>query len=363
MLQDSILKSKILIIDDQRLHISLLEDILRRSGYVNVKSTTNPQDALELYQDYQPDLILLDLEMPKIDGFTIMTQLKELTGEERLPVLALSPGRNQELKALESGATDFLTKPYEGIEVLVRIHNIIEARLLNKAVRDQNKVLEEKVRERTNELSQTRLDIIQRLAHAAEYRDEDTGIHIVRMSKLCAKLGAALGLEAHECDLILNASPLHDIGKLGVPDSILLKPAKLTGEEWEMMKKHTLIGARLLSGSDSEFMKMAETIALTHHEKWDGSGYPQGLKGEEIPLVGRIVAICDVFDALLSRRPYKKAWTLDEALDEIKRTGGTHFDPKVVDAFVRMVDLERGEIAKQYFIDKENTHPDDKRSA
>ncbi len=352
MLQDLIFKAKILIIDDQRLHIGLLEDILRKSGYQNIQSITNPQDAIELYKDYQPDLILLDLEMPKIDGFTIMAQLKELTGEERLPLLALSPSRSQELKALESGATDFLTKPYEGIEVLVRIHNIIETRLLNNAVRNQNKILEEKVKERTQELSQTRLDIIQRLAHAAEYRDEDTGVHIVRMSKLCAKLGAALGLDAQQYDLILNASPLHDIGKLGVPDSILLKPAKLTPEEWEIMKKHTTIGAKLLSGSDSDFMKMAETIALTHHEKWDGTGYPQGLKGEAIPLVGRIVAICDVFDALMSRRPYKKAWTLDETLAEIKRTSGTHFDPQVADVFSRVVLSERDEIAQQYMIDE-----------
>ncbi|MFA6378525.1 MAG: HD domain-containing phosphohydrolase [Candidatus Omnitrophota bacterium] len=352
MLQDLILKAKILIIDDQKLHIGLLEDILRKSGYVNIKSTTNPQDAIDLYQEYQPDLILLDLEMPKIDGFIIMAQLKEVTGEERLPLLALSPSRSQELKALEAGATDFLTKPYEGIEVLVRIHNIIETRLLNKEVRNQNKILEEKVKDRTKELSQTRLDIIQRLARAAEYRDEDTGIHIVRMSKLCAKLGAALGLGSHECDLILNASPLHDIGKLGIPDNILLKPAKLTPEEWNMMKIHTSIGAKLLAGSDSEFMKMAETIALTHHEKWDGTGYPDGLKGEEIPLVGRIVSICDVFDALMSRRPYKKAWTLDEALAEIKRTSGTHFDPQVANAFFHVVLAERDEIAKQYLLEE-----------
>jgi len=352
MLQDLILKAKILIIDDQKLHIGLLEDILRKSGYSNIKSTTNPQDALEFYQEYQPDLVLLDLEMPKIDGFTVIAQLREMTGEDRLPLLALSPGRSQELKALEAGATDFLTKPYEGIEVLVRIHNIIETRLLNNAVRNQNKVLEERVKDRTKELSQTRLDIIQRLARAAEYRDEDTGIHIVRMSKLCAKLGAALGLDAQQCDLILNASPLHDIGKLGIPDSILLKPAKLSPEEWSIMKTHTAIGAKLLADSDSELMTMAETIALTHHEKWDGTGYPRGLKGEDIPLVGRIVAICDVFDALMSRRPYKKAWTLDEALAEIKRTSGTHFDPQVANAFFHVVLSEREEITKQYLCEE-----------
>lgn len=355
MLQERILDARILIIDNKKLHIGLLEDILRKSGYQNVKSTVNAQEAVELYQDYQPDLVILDLDMPKIDGFTVIAQLKEISGDERLPVLAVAPGRDQELKALEAGATDFLTKPYEGIEVLVRIHNIIEARLLHTQVRNQNKILEEKVSERTKELSNTRLDIIQRLARAAEYRDEDTGAHIVRMSRLCMKIGLALGLDAHQCDLILNASPLHDIGKLGIPDSILLKPAKLTPEEWVIMKTHTTIGAKLLAGSDSELMKMAETIALSHHEKWDGSGYPQGLKGEDIPLVGRIASICDVFDALLSRRPYKKAWTLDEALAEIERCSGTHFDPKVAQAFLNIVRAEQGEIERQYMT--EGHHP------
>ncbi len=350
MKDEEIQKAKILIIDDQRLHIGLLEDILKSAGYENIDSTTDPQEGIEFYRDKNPDLILLDLEMPKIDGFSVIEQLKEIAGEERIPLLALSPDRSHEicLKALEAGAMDFIEKPYEGIEVLVRIRNIIEAQFLNIQVRNQNKILEEKVKERTKELTDTRLDIIRRLAMAAECRDEDTGSHIIRMSKLCVKLGRATGLNEEDCDLLLNASPLHDVGKIGIPDSILFKPGKLDAEEWEIMKSHTVLAAGLLSGSNSELMKMAEIVALTHHEKWDGSGYPKGLKGEDIPLVGRIVAICDVFDALLSKRPYKKAWTIDDALAEIEYSSGKHFDPNLTEFFSEIVKKDRKEIERDY---------------
>ncbi|MDP8265337.1 MAG: response regulator [Candidatus Aceula meridiana] len=339
MLEQEILNAKILIIDDQKLHLGLLKDILKKAGYANIESTTDPQEGIELYQDFKPDILLLDLIMPKIDGFSVMAQLKEVVKNEAMPILALSPEKGQDirLKALEAGATDFISKPYEGLEVLVRIRNIIAGHLLHNQVKNQNKILEEKVQERTKELRTTRLDIIRRLARAAEFRDEDTGIHIVRMSKLCTKVGKEIGMDAQQCDLLLNASPLHDIGKLGIPDNVLLKPGKLTPEEWEIMKKHASIGAELLSGSNSDLMEMAEVIAMTHHEKWDGTGYPQGLKGEAIPLVGRITAICDVFDALMSKRPYKKAWTFKEVVDEIKATSGTHFDPKIVDAFLKIL--------------------------
>ena len=355
MLNEKILKARILIIDDQKLHIGLLEDILRKSGYVNIESTTDPQEGIESYKEKNPDLILLDLEMPKIDGFSVIEQLKEIANGERLPLLALSPDRGQDicLKALEAGATDFISKPYEGIEVLVRIRNIIEAQLLNNQVRNQNKILEEKVKERTKELTDTRLDIIRRLARAAECRDENTGAHIIRMSKLCVKLGQAAGLDEHQCDLLLNASPLHDVGKIGIPDSILLKPGKLDANEWEIMKSHTVLAAQLLSGSDSELMKMAEIVALTHHEKWDGSGYPEGLKEEDIPLVGRIVAICDVFDALLSKRPYKKAWSIDDAIAEIGYAGGRHFDPKLTEFFLEIVKKDKKEIDEDYRCERE----------
>lgn len=212
-----------------------------------------------------------------------------------------------------------------------------ELRRLHQAVRHQNRFLEEKVRERTKELQDSRLEVIHRLGRAAEYRDNDTGLHTIRMSRYAAALGRAAGMTEAECELLLHASPLHDVGKIAIPDRILLKPGKLDPDEWEVMKTHAAIGAELLAGSRSELMQMAETIALTHHEKWDGSGYPRGLKGEEIPLVGRICALCDVFDALTSERPYKKAWSVPEAMAEIERGSGTHFDPRLVELFKQIL--------------------------
>ena len=330
-------EAKILIVEDQKLHVLLLEKILKTAGFKNIYGTTDPYETMEAYAKFKPDIILLDLKMPGLDGFEVMERLKKskTKDDEFLPILALSAERGQDvrLRALESGATDFLNKPYESVEVVMRIRNMIETRLLHKQVRDQNKILEEKVLERTKELRETRLDIIHRLARAAEYRDNDTGIHIIRMSQYCAKLAEAVGMSPTQCDLVLNASPLHDIGKIGIPDSILLKPGKLTPDEWEIMKTHTTIGAELLSGSNSPLMKMAQIITLTHHEKWDGSGYPRGLKGEDIPLVGRICSICDVFDALTSNRPYKKAWTPKEAMTEIQQQSGKHFDPQLLKPF------------------------------
>jgi putative two-component system response regulator len=210
---------------------------------------------------------------------------------------------------------------------------MLEVRLLHKRVRDQNRILEEKVDARTREIRETRLEVIRRLGRAAEYRDNETGLHIIRMSLATSFLGRAVGLSSDQCDLLLHASPMHDIGKIGIPDRILLKPGPLDPEEWTIMKRHPTIGAELLAGGSSELMQMAETIAHCHHEKFDGSGYPRGLEGEQIPLAARIVAVCDVFDALLSKRPYKAPWTVDEALAELDRRAGAHFDPDLVVKF------------------------------
>jgi putative two-component system response regulator len=199
-------------------------------------------------------------------------------------------------------------------------------------------ILEQKVRERTRELEETRMEIIRRLGRAAEYRDNETGLHIIRMSKFSQILGQATGMSDQDSGMLLNASPMHDIGKIGIPDSILLKPGKLDADEWEIMKTHSSIGAKILSGHPSELMQMAREIALTHHEKWDGSGYPGGLSGEEIPLSGRIVALADVFDALTSERPYKKAWAVDDAVSFIKENSGKHFDPTLVELFIDRLD-------------------------
>ncbi|MEE4251615.1 MAG: HD domain-containing phosphohydrolase, partial [Alcanivoracaceae bacterium] len=207
--------------------------------------------------------------------------------------------------------------------------------LAHRVLHDQKDVLEQMVRERTEELHHTRLQVVQRLGMAAEYRDEETGNHILRMSHICALLAKETGWDDNQCDLILNASPMHDIGKIGIPDAILLKPGRFEPDEWEIMKTHATIGARLLDGDDSELMCMARDIASSHHEKWDGSGYPRGLKGEQIPMAARIAALADVFDALTSERPYKKAWTVEAAVDLIRENSGKHFDPLLVDIFQR----------------------------
>jgi len=332
---DQIRNAKILIIDDQKLHTFFLEKMLKKEGYRDIHCVTDARRAISAFHEFKPDIILLDLIMPYLDGFQIMEQLKEYRENNYLPVLAISEEKSVEAKqrALQCGVTDFLGKPYESSEVFMRLRNMIETRILNEAVKDQNKFLDAKVQERTRELNESRLEIIRRLAQAAECRDTDTGAHIIRMSHYCAKLGEALGLDDKECELILNASPLHDIGKIGIPDSILLKPGKLTPEEFEVMKTHTTIGARLLSGSNSEIMQMAETIALTHHEKWNGTGYPRQLKGDDIPLMGQICSICDVFDALTSSRPYKKAWSVEHTMEELATLKDNHFKPSLVDVF------------------------------
>ena len=333
---DQIHNAKILIIDDQKLHALFLQKILDQEGYHHTQCHFDPMTAFNAILAYKPDLVVLDLIMPRIDGFQILEQLSESRQEVYLPVLALctEKGSDMRLKALQSGATDYILKPYENVEILFRIRNMIEVRILHMHVKDQNVLLESKVEERTRELKDSQLDIIRRLAQAAEFRDNDTGLHIVRMSQYCAKFGEVLGLNDKQCELLLNASPLHDVGKIGIPDNILLKPGPLTAEEYEIMKTHTTIGSQLLSGSPSAVMKMAQTIALTHHEKWDGNGYPKRLKGSDIPLVGQICSVCDVFDALTSHRPYKKAWTTQEAIDEMVRQKDKQFVAHLVERFI-----------------------------
>ncbi|MGE4201062.1 MAG: HD-GYP domain-containing protein [Vulcanimicrobiota bacterium] len=228
-----------------------------------------------------------------------------------------------------------MTKPCDPVELTARVKGYLEVRRLHAALKRHNQELDELVRLRTREVEESKLEIIQRLMAAAEYRDDDTGNHILRMSQYCELVAIQLGLSEEHCDRLLWASPMHDIGKIGIPDNILLKPGKLTAEEWTLMKSHCRIGADLLSGSNSPVLQMAETIARTHHEKWNGQGYPEGLEGTGIPLEGRIVAIADVFDALVSERPYKQAWAVEDALEEIRRCSGSHFDPEVVDAFFR----------------------------
>ena len=332
--EEKIFAAKILAIDDNILNIQILKKILTNAGFINITTTTDPTQALALYKEIQPDLILLDLNMPNMDGFAVMLQLSVINPDDYLPILILTAEEESiRFKALQSGAKDFLHKPYEQMDVLLKSRNIIEVRLLYNQIKNHNASLDQQVSERIKEIRETRLDVIQRLAIAAELRDAGTGKHIYRMSRYSQLLALAVGFTKEQAELLLTTAPLHDIGKIAIPDSILLKPSSLEPHEFEIIKTHTTLGAKMLSGSDSVFLKMAETIALTHHEKWDGTGYPHGIKGEEIPLVGRICALADVFDALSSARPYKKAWTFDETLEELRKLKGTHFDPKLVEAF------------------------------
>ena len=337
MVSDSeILDSKILIVDDHIENVELIKRVLERAGYSHLISTTDSREVVQLYESQKPEVVLLDIMMPYLDGFEVMEELIKLDPEDYVPVLVLTADheRDTRLKALKEGARDFLTKPIDKIEVLTRIRNILEVRLLHKRIRHQNEELENRVQARTQELQDSRLEILVRLARAAEFRDSDTGAHIYRMSQYSAALGRAAGLPPNEVELLLNASALHDVGKIGVADHLLRKPGAFDSSESESMKEHVHIGSQILAGSTSPLIQCAEVIARTHHERWDGAGYPAGLRGEEIPLVGRIVAISDVFDALTSNRPYKEPWSVDEALQQIQSQRGKHFAPDLVDTFL-----------------------------
>ena len=337
----------ILIVDDQMTNILLLESILQNAGYTNIHSTQDPTEVVSFVKKLNPDLICLDIRMPQMNGFQIMGQLKIIQKDTYLPILVLTAEEDREtrLRALDSGGKDFLHKPFDKIEVIMRIRNLLETSLLNRALSLQKETLEETVRVRTQELKETQLEIVHRLSQAAEHRDNETGSHIVRMSHYAVVLGRAAGMTEEECDILLHATPMHDVGKLGIPDRILLKPGKLDADEWEIMKQHTVIGAQLLSNSQSPVLQMGEAIALTHHERWDGSGYPNLLAGEDIPLVGRICAIADVFDALSSKRCYKEPWPLENVLQELRSLSGIQFDPRLIEMFDEllpiMLDIQR----------------------
>lgn len=334
-LEQKILSANILIIDDEPANIKLLQKIMNAEGYRNIISTTDPREVEALSEKTRFDAILLDIRMPYIDGYGVMEILKDHFENDYLPIMVLTAQTdlNTRVKALQEGAKDFLTKPFDRLEALTRIRNLLEIRMLYNQVRQQNETLEQQVRIRTEELYETRYEVIQRLGLAAEYRDNETGNHIIRMSKNAHLLALAYGLSEHRAELILNAAPMHDIGKIGIPDRVLLKPGKLDPEEWAIMQTHVAIGVKILSGHDSDLITTARLITQHHHEKWDGSGYPEGLKGEAISIEGRICALADVFDALTSERPYKKAWTIEAAMQFMEEQSGRHFDPRLVKIF------------------------------
>jgi putative two-component system response regulator len=339
MISDSPKSERILIVDDEPANLKLLDKMLSAHGYQGLVLLDDSREVINTYKSARPDLILLDINMPHLDGYQVMEQLKALNDPLLPPIVILTAqqGKDYLLRALAAGARDFITKPFDRNELLMRVRNLLDAQLAHHLLHDQKAVLENMVNVRTEELRNTRLQVVQRLGMAAEYRDEETGSHILRMSHMSALLARASGWNEADCELILNASPMHDIGKIGIPDAILLKPGKFEPHEWEIMKTHASIGGKLLDGDDSDLMRMAQQIAISHHEKWDGSGYPNGLAGEAIPQAGRIAALADVFDALTSARPYKKAWTIEDAVNLIKENSGKHFDPALVEVFLQQL--------------------------
>src|SRR6266498_4302888 len=339
-MEDNLLNTaRILIIDDQPSNVLLLEGILEEAEFVSTRSVVDSREALPTFIDYLPDLVLLDLQMPYLDGFGVMKQLQAcMSADDFLPILVLTADITSEAKrrALSEGAMDFLTNPFDAIEIILRIKNLLQTRLLHVQLQGQNRLLDQKVRERTAALEETQVEILERLALAAEYRDDETGEHIKRVGRIAAGIAQVLDWSEEQVELIRRAAPLHDVGKIAISDTILLKPGKLTPEEFERMKMHTTLGAKMLSGGRFPLLQLAEQVALTHHESWDGTGYI-GLQGEAIPVAGRIVTVADVFDALTSVRPYKNAWSTSDAIEEIKRQSGKQFDPGVVEAFLKVI--------------------------
>ena len=332
-------EARILILDNEPANVEFLHHVLESEGYGELINATDAEETADQLDEVRPDLIVLDLMMPGFDGFDFMRELREwVSAEDYVPVLVVTADTSAETRrrALSAGASDFLTKPLSPAEVRLRVRNLIHTRLLHGQLRTQNVELEERVTERTIELEEARQEILDRLARAAEFRDDDTGQHTHRVGRLAGRLAQVLDLPDEQVDLIRKAAPLHDVGKIGIPDSILLKEGRLTPEERALMETHTAIGARILSGSRYPLLQLAEEIALSHHERWDGGGYPGGVAGESIPMSGRIVSVADVFDSLTHARPYKAAWTVRDALKEIGDQAGRQFDPAVVEAMLRV---------------------------
>ncbi len=331
-------KPIILIVDDTPENIDVLAATLRND--YDLKIATNGKRALQIAQQSnpKPEMILLDVMMPEMDGYEVCRQLKANPVTSDIPVLFVTAKANpcDEEQGFELGAVDYITKPISPPRVKARVRTHI-------ALYNQSRLLQEKVKERTRSLEQNRLRIIQHLGRAVEYKDNETGAHVIRMSHYSKLLAEAYGGNPEWVEMVFNAAPMHDVGKIGIADSILLKPGKLDADEWEIMKQHTVFGAKILGNcEDDPMLKMAEVIALTHHEKWDGSGYPQGLVGDAIPLEGRIVAIADVMDALLSKRPYKAAWSLEDTLKYMDESAGQHFDPALIKLLHQvMPDIEK----------------------
>jgi putative two-component system response regulator len=325
----------ILIIDDDKTNLSLFSHMLSQIPDADMRTCASAQEALAWCQSNNPDLILLDYMMPGMDGLAFLSRFRELPGQEMTPVIMITADMELQVrhKALQMSANDFLSKPVNRIELLARVKNMLAMRKSHLAMTQKIENLSGKVDKQSRESSSLEISSAGLLSKAAGYRDPETGEHLTRMANYTKIIAAHLGLSAEEQALLLNAAPMHDVGKIGIPDHILLKPGRLDEEELKIMRRHAEIGADILKTSNTRLLQTGAEIALTHHEKWDGSGYPAGLAGKAIPLYGRIVAVADVFDALTSERPYKAAWSLERACNFLRENSGTHFDPQCVQAF------------------------------
>lgn len=342
---------QIVIIDDVEANLLLLRHFITQLGEAHeVQAYTDPLQALAHCQAQTPDLVIVDYMMPALDGVAFIQRFRATPGRADIPLLMVTANDEMDVRyrALEGGANDFLTKPLDKIEFKARMRNMPALRANQKRLEDRASWLAEEVLKATDEIVRRERETILRLSRAAEFRDPETGDHIQRMAHYSWMIAVRLGLPLEQQQLILEAAPMHDVGKVGIPDHILLKPGKLDDAEFAVMKQHPVIGHQILSDSGSPLLQMAAVIALSHHEKFDGSGYPLKLKGEAIPLVGRIVAVADVFDALTSARPYKPAWEMDRAVSFMRAQRGVHFDPQCVDVF--MDRLEEIETVRRRFV-------------
>jgi putative two-component system response regulator len=332
----------VVLIDDEPINLRWLSAVMQQAGFQSITSITDGSNLEALVQQSPPDLVITDLHMPGFDGFAVLNVLQPLILDERLPVLMVTGDNSADVRhrALASGAKDFVTKPFDSIEVSLRAKNLLETRILFRDLQKQNRTLLESTSGQTRELESTRVEMIERLAIAAEYRDECTSNHNQRVGELSARIAEAIGLTREDANLLRRAAALHDIGKIGIPDGLLRKPGRLTSSEQRVMRTHTSIGARIVGGSHVPLLKLVETVAFSHHERWDGSGYPLGLAGDAIPLPGRIVAVADAFDALTNDRPYRAAQSVEATLEILRRESGKHFEPRLVDALLTVLENE-----------------------
>lgn len=334
-------RTRVLVVDDEPQNRMLIKLFCERWGYEVVEAQDGEEAILKVKEE-KPDVVLMDAMMPRMDGFTATKVLKSDPQTEFVPVIMVTAldAREDRLRGIDAGADDFLTKPIDMQELHLRLRNTIKIKKYNDLLKSYSEELEREVRERTKELREAYIDTLYRLSKTAEYKDPETGNHIKRIAHYCREIALSIGMDRDFTEKIFYASPMHDIGKVGIPERVLLKEGPLTPEERDVMKRHTLIGARILEGSKAPVIKMAWEIALCHHERWDGSGYPRGLKGEEIPLSARIVSLADVYDALRSKRPYKPPLTHEEAYRIILRgdakTRPEQFDPEVLNVFEKI---------------------------